>query len=299
MSSPPARLPAVHAAAAALLVLTTVAPTAARAEPPAGLTAQVVVDRIRSKVACPRKRPDTVDTFKAGEPGQRVTGIATTFAATWDVLARAAASGKNLIVAHEPTFYDHREDTKAIEGDAVLEAKRAFLKKHGIAVWRFHDLVHCRQPDGILEGMVEALGWQRQQRPGTPATFTLPATTVRELAAELRRKLGARAVRVVGKLDARVTRVGLMPGASDAPAQIRTLARPDVEVLVAGESREWETVEYARDAAAQGKNKALILLGHVPSEESGMAAMARWLATFIDEVPIAFLPAGDPFQPVE
>ena len=271
-----------------------------RAETPAPRppSAQQIIDRIKDKVACPR-RGDTVDTFKAGDPGRPVTGIVTTFAATFDVLTRAAAAGKNLVIAHEPTFYEHREDTRPIEGDPVLEAKRALLKKEGILVWRFHDLVHCRRPDGINEGMIQAMGWQKHQRPGTPPTFTVPPTTVRALATDLRQKLKARAVRVVGNLDTRVTKVGFMAGAADAANQIRFLASPEVEVLVTGESREWETVEYVRDAVAQGRRKALILLGHVPSEESGMEATAAWLRTFIPEVPTVFMPAGDPFQTLE
>jgi len=36
-----------------------------------------------------------------------VTGIAVTMMATLDVLQRAAANGQNLIITHEPTFYDH------------------------------------------------------------------------------------------------------------------------------------------------------------------------------------------------
>ena len=38
-----------------------------------------------------------------------------------------------------------------------------------------------------------------------------------------------------------------------------------------------------------------ILLGHANSEEAGMEYCARWLKTFIPEVPVEFLPAGDPF----
>jgi putative NIF3 family GTP cyclohydrolase 1 type 2 len=181
----------------------------------------------------------------------------------------------------------------------VLEAKRALLKKHRLVVWRFHDLAHCRRPDVVTEGLVAALGWQKHQRSDRPATFVLPSTSLRALALELRRKLDARAVRVIGKLDARVARVGLLAGASDAANQIRLLARADVDVLVVGESREWETVEYARDAVAQGRPKALIVLGHVPSEERGMEAAAAWLRTFVPEVPVQYLPAGDPFQLAE
>jgi len=60
-------------------------------------------------------------------------------------------------------------------------------------------------------------------------------------------------------------------------------------VLVAGEPREWETVEYVADAVTEGKPKALIILGHIPSEQAGMEECARWLKTFVSEVPVEFV----------
>jgi putative NIF3 family GTP cyclohydrolase 1 type 2 len=68
-----------------------------------------------------------------------------------------------------------------------------------------------------------------------------------------------------------------------------------VEVLVIGEVPEWETIEYVSDAAAEGRKKALILMGHIPSEQAGMDACARWLKTFITDVPVTFVPAAEPF----
>ena len=41
---------------------------------------------------------ETVDTLKAGDPDQSVTGIATTFLATYDVIHRAAEDGANFIL---------------------------------------------------------------------------------------------------------------------------------------------------------------------------------------------------------
>jgi putative NIF3 family GTP cyclohydrolase 1 type 2 len=66
-------------------------------------------------------------------------------------------------------------------------------------------------------------------------------------------------------------------------------------VLVVGEQREWEGVEYAQDTVAAGHKKGLIILGHAISEDPGMDECARWLKTFITEVPIEFIPAGEPF----
>jgi hypothetical protein len=39
--------------------------------------------------------------------------------------------------------------------------------------------------------------------------------------------------------------------------------------------REWETVEYAADAVTESKKKALIVIGHIPSEQPGMEECAR------------------------
>jgi hypothetical protein len=64
---------------------------------------------------------------------------------------------------------------------------------------------------------------------------------------------------------------------------------------VIGEVPEWETIEYVSDAAAQGKRKALILMGHIPSEQAGMENCAEWLKTFIKDVKIGFVPALEPF----
>ena len=52
-----------------------------------------------------------------------------------------------------------------------------------------------------------------------------------------------------------------------------------------GEAREWETVEYVDDAVAAGEDKALVIVGHIPSEQAGMEECARWLKGFVTEVP--------------
>lgn len=57
----------------------------------------------------------------------------------------------------------------------------------------------------------------------------------------------------------------------------------------------WEAAEYMRDAIASGQKKALIQLPHEGGEEAGMEECARWLRTIVTEVPIGFIPSGDPF----
>lgn len=260
------------------------------------LTARQVIERIQKNVGIPWLE-QTIDTFKAGNPDTPVTGIATTMFATLDVLQRAVDSGANLIIVHEPTFYNHYEDVSELEeaNDAVLAVKKAFIDEHGLVIWRFHDHWHMRNPDGIVYGMIRALGLEKYEDQNTDNLFVVPETTLKILAAEIKKRMGIQSLRVVGNPDMNLTRLAFVPGAPSANMQIQALQREEVEVLLIGEAREWETVEYARDAVIAGMEKALIILGHVVSEEAGMEECARWLKTFVTEVPVEFIPSAEPF----
>jgi len=94
--------------AAPLVLLLFAMPASSVGQSPA-LTATEVMQRV---IAATGATPPigTVDTLKAGDPNTVVTGIATTFMDTYSVLEQAAATGKNLIITHEPTFYNHLDD---------------------------------------------------------------------------------------------------------------------------------------------------------------------------------------------
>jgi putative NIF3 family GTP cyclohydrolase 1 type 2 len=258
-------------------------------------TAREIITAIQSHVGVPW-HADTVDTFKAGNPDTRVTGIAVTMMATMDVLQRAAAQNLNLIITHEPTFYAHLDKPEGLnENDPVWAEKRAFIEKHGLVVWRFHDHWHERTPDGIEAGVVKQLRWEKFQSPDNQFLFHLPDTTLRNLAATVAQRLQSPVVRVVGDPQMQVHVVALSPGAAGFEHEMQAFNQKDVDVLMVGETREWETVEYAADAVTQGRHKALIVIGHIPSEQPGMEECATWLKTFIKSVPIQFVPTKQPF----
>ena len=262
-----------------------------------GVTAREVIARIQQQVEVPWAA-ETVDTFKAGNPDTAVTGITVTMMATMEVLQRAAAAGNNLIITHEPTFYNHLDKHDVLEqreNDPVLAAKLAFIAEHHLVVWRFHDHWHKRKPDGIVAGMIHALGWEQYQDAKDEHLFTIPETTMEKLAADLKAKLSTHAMRVVADPHQRIRRVALVPGSSGFARETHALEMADVDALLTGEPREWETVEYVADAVTQKKGKGLIILGHIPSEQAGMKECARWLKGFVSEVPIEFVPATDPF----
>ena len=278
-----------------LLASSALAQNATSSSPAQKPTANEVIEQIKAQVGVPWQEK-TVDTFKAGDPQTPVTGIAVTMMATLDVLQRAAANGQNLIITHEPTFFDHLDNPAELpqgEQDPVLAQKRAFIAEHHLVVWRFHDHWHRRSPDGIEAGNVRALGWEKFQNPANQYLFTIPETTVEKLAEELRVKLHAAVPRVAGDRQMKATRVAFSPGSAGFHRETGALEMPEVQVLIAGETHEWETVEYVTDAYTEGRAKALILLGHVPSEQAGMEECARWLRAFMTGVPVEFVPTAD------
>ncbi len=277
--------------------LTTMALLAGAASARDHLTAREVIARIQQQAGVPWQS-DTVDTFKAGDPDVPVTGIAVTMMATFDVLQRAAAAGDNLIITHEPTFFDHLDKADQLpekDNDPVVAEKRLFIKQHGLVIWRFHDHWHARNPDGIEAGMVHALGWEKFQDAHNQYLFDIPETPLEKLASDIKRQLGIHIVRVVGDPGLRVTKVAMAPGAAGFANHAKALEMTGVQALVIGEAQEWETVEYVADAATEGKQKSLIILSHIPSEQAGMEECTRWLKTFVTEVPIQFIPAREPF----
>jgi len=216
--------------------------------------------------------------------------------ATRKVLEKAAAVGANLIITHEPTFYNHMDETDWLKGDAVYEGKKRFLQETGLAVWRFHDSLHDRNPDGILEGMIARLGWGKFQSQPNSRILEFPGWTARKIALSAKQTLGLSMVRLAGDPETICGKVSTLFGAWGGEKQIKDLLQEDVKALICGESPEWETCEYVRDAVAQGRSLALIVLGHAPSEEGGMEHMAEQLRSLIPEVPVHFIPAGSPFQ---
>lgn len=258
------------------------------------LTAGRVIDRIKTNVGIPW-RAETVDNIIFGGPDTPVKGIATTMMATLDVIQRAAAAGRNMVITHEPTFYSHQDATSTLSQDATYRFKTDFLRKHNMVVFHFHDHWHARRPDGINTGMIRELGWEKNADPHDARQFLFPGTPLVRFARDIEARLKTRTMRVLGDPGLRINRALASWGYASLTPGIPYVSRPDVDVLIVGETREWELVEYVQDMIGAGRKKALIVLGHVVSEQAGMKYCAEWLASFIKEAPVEFIPAAEPF----
>lgn len=265
---------------------------------PVPTTIQEVIDTIIAHVpGAPIE--NSVDTFKSGDPSWTVSGIVTTFTASLAVLQQAVVLGANLIITHEPTFYDHR-DRDWLPNDPVYEAKKQFIQQHKLVVWRFHDYWHRHQPDGIITGMAQALGWQSYLQSDTgihSVCVQLPAPLpLSDVIKHIKERLALPYLRVVGDLQMPCQRIGMLVGSPGGEIQLRAFQQAALDTVICGETVEWMTCEYVRDSIASGKHNALVILGHANSEELGMRYLVDWLQARLQDIPITFVPAGNPIQ---
>jgi putative NIF3 family GTP cyclohydrolase 1 type 2 len=255
------------------------------------LTAEAVMRRMQKELGgdWPATGPDG---FKAGDPSTVVKGIATTAMATLDVLRQAVKANANLVLTYEPTFYSRADASTG--NDPVVKAKREFIEKNGLIVFRLRDRWQARKENEMLTGLAAALGWSKHRVKNDDALYEIPPASGDATVASIRAKLKLRAgLRAVGDRNAIIRRVLLFPGAM-TPATM--WARySDVDLIVTGEVREWENTHYAADIFTAGEKRILVTTGRVVSEEPGMRLCADWARTVVKELPAHWIGVGDPY----
>ncbi len=230
------------------------------------------------------KIENTVDTCKAGDPEREVKKVATCFIATPEVIQNAAAWGADLLITHEPTYYEHYDNLAGREGDPVILAKQRLIEQSGMTLWRFHDHLHGRLPDGIIEGELNRLGWQGDYD-GRFAFTLAEKQTPRQIMAQLEEKWGIAHIRMVGAADTPVSKISLLIGCPGG-----------TELLIGGEVCEWMCGEYARDAAQMGFAKAILICGHVGSERAGMEHVRMLIEKAHPELSCMYFECGEVYE---
>src|SRR3984893_17152535 len=256
------------------------------------LTAEALIGRIQAQLGgdWPATGPDGL---KAGDRTTVVRGIATTAMASLDVLKEAVKANANLIVTYEPTFYGRADGRAPAAGggpigfgadDPVIKAKREWIETNGLVVFRLRDHWQARKENDMVTALAAALGWSSRRVKSDDARYDIPAATAEETVDLIRRRLSIRGgLRAVGDRKATIRRVLLHPGPM-TPA-IMWQRYSEVDLVVAGEVREWENTFYAADIFTAGEKRALVTVGRVVSEDPGMRACAKWLETVVKEVP--------------
>lgn len=251
------------------------------------LTCQDLMNEVYGfELLTPDGRPvsETCDTIKTGDPDRILRRVAVACMPTVRVLKAAAEWNADLLIVHEPLFYNHMDSH--FEG-AVGNEKKKLLDSLSMSIYRIHDHQHRAEVDKIAEGELYYMGllgkgrFGERIRPAINEFILDQPTTARELALLIEDKLGVRHVRIIGNPNFETQNLLLSFGAGgglyEAFTEGKYASGRDCLALT-GETCEWREAEYLRDAAALGINQAELVLGHMGSERHGMEYLARELS---------------------
>lgn len=232
---------------------------------------------------------DTVDRFVAGDPATEVRGVAVMWMSYAWALEKAVALGCNLVITHEPTFFEHFDRAPETNRLAAAIRKREFIKENGLVVLRCHDLW-----DRIREhGIPDSWGRFLELGPAAEATEYLrvyevePTTAVafaRKVAARTV-ALGQPEVQLIGPPDRPVRRVSTGTGAiTPFLASVEQLA---VDLAVCSD----DGIDYWRDGAlAIDAGVPIVVVNHPVSEEAGVASLADTVSRMLPSLPVHHIP---------
>ena len=247
----------------------------------------------------------------AGAAQSAVQGVVVCYTPTLDLLRRAAAEHKNLIISREHPFYLHggiyyeyctRGLEEAMKDDPVAQAKRDLINANKLMIYRFGTAWDNFRPQARSAALARAMGLT----PITPQANAksrgvicdLPRTALTSLAQTAADRLKASAPRIVGDLKATVTRVAVFAGSADTKRALADLiADPKIDGIITGAGGVIDEVDgaigYFQDVIASGRNIAMLAVGYGPSEDPGVEDMAKWLRTVFTDQVIEWWPVRD------
>lgn len=256
--------------------------------------------------------------IKQGTRRKKCTGIATALVPTVDVIRSAIKENCNLIITHEPIFYQTPDfaDWRGDFENETCKEKQKLLTENHITVWRDHDHIHAHRPDGIFTGVVRQLGWEkymRQEENGPGYLFDIPRMTVEELGRHLISCMHLHGLRYIGAAADQIERVAIVghiyPDSfykdhteadgtyHDYGMDVIRLMEEGVQAIIPGEIIEWTTLSYIRDSITFGKIRACYNVGHFNMEEAGMKYAAEWIAELAgNQIPVRYIPTEDGFR---
>lgn len=239
------------------------------------------------------KREQTVDRLEFGSLDMEVKGVATTFLATQRVVERATELGVNLIISHEGIFFSHWDKGEEFKSDPVYSEKRRVIEKSKVAIFRYHDYIHDHMPDVIMVGLLNQLNWDglEVKRERIASVVEIDAATLQQVIAHIKERLNIQYVRYMGDLAMPCRRIGILVGyRGQGDLTIDLIRRESLDLVIYGEGPEWETPEYIRDSIQQGRQRALVVLGHAESESPGMKYLAQYIQDRFPSIPVHFIP---------
>ncbi|NIA15846.1 MAG: hypothetical protein GWP08_17420 [Nitrospiraceae bacterium] len=222
---------------------------------------------------------ETVDTIKAGDAQRDVTKVAVCWYAAMDTIRSAHDAGCELLICHEPTFWEHAAPETVWRDKEPGLTKQRFLDETGMVILRAHDSWDQWPRIGIRDSWAAFLGLTERvfasEDHNCHAIFAIPEQPLRVFAqhvADRVRLLGEDGVRVMGDAERLVSRPAVGVGCIGPGQQVVDVGA-DVLLLCYDGASYWAVRERLYEAGA-----AVITVEHGTSEMPGLANLCQHLA---------------------
>lgn len=236
---------------------------------------------------------DTCDQILYGSPELEVKGIAVAWIATNFAIEKAGKKGLNLFITHESSFYnftyyevDSFKDTP--EGKNLIIKKEKLLDDFGITLMRCHDVWDRMPGVGICDTWAEFLGFKTEKRPVESyyKICLIDNLTLNELGELILNKvklLGQDSAKVMGDGNRIIRRMVIGTGAITAFNEMYKL-KPDVILATEDGMNHWSDGLLALDLEIP-----IIVVNHAISEIPGMKALAEYLKSSFNQIPVEYI----------
>jgi|GEM_PF-4484782 len=221
------------------------------------------------------------------------TGVIATATASVDVIKRAKAEGVNLIITHAPSFYSWEDNLGTYANNAVFKEKKKLIDDAGITIWRLN--ANYGGSDFINYGFAKTMGWESHLANNNNEVNLPFARTVKDVTKEMVQKLNLNGGCYVGLPDSQVKKIAIGYNLADND-NISLFNSWGYDTIIATETKDWTTPNYALDATQLGRDCSIINVGANNYKDAGMkyaASEYNKLFTFAGGVPVKYVQSGD------
>ena len=219
----------------------------------------------------------TVDTVKFGDGDKAVETVAVCWYPSLANLRQAVQLGCDLLLTHEPTWWDHFDRPGGWRTEGPGLEKTRLLEESEMVVARLHDTWDNWPEIGIRDSLAQGLGLSRfvgEDPTRWHATYEVPEQSLCDFAryiAQKVRPLGEDSVQVIGDPEMTVKRPSIGVGCG-GPHEDMIALGSDVLIMCFDGASYWS----ARERFAE-QGVGVITLEHGTTEMWGIESLARYI----------------------
>ncbi|WP_167958313.1 Nif3-like dinuclear metal center hexameric protein [Anaerosporobacter faecicola] len=225
-----------------------------------------------------------------GEDTKEVKKVMIALDPSTEVIKQAIEEQCDMLITHHPLIFS---PMKRIIGTDFIGKRILTLMNHSIAYYAMHtnmDIAIMADESARMIGLQETKALEPMKSDsdliGIGRVGTITATSLYDLAVEVKKQFNLNDVRVVGKLDQRIEKVAISTGSGED--FIANAIEMGADVLITGDIRHHKALD------AMEENLCIIDAGHYGTERF----MVEWLKTYLQDTKLTIVAAKEqsPFK---